>query len=784
MKHLAPLSVLFLFLSHVVNAQLTGMTPGSGVQGTSLQTTITGNGIFVQAMSPPGNIFDIRLKQGGNIIPLFDWWNLWYTATVVDPNTAVVDFTIPMGAVLGMYDLEVTTGDVWDPWSNQITYTLPSAFQVNAPDGYITGTVYRDYNRNNVKDAGEPAMSGVTLILQPGNIQNTTNASGNYSYPVANGTYQVYVYSNYGDYLFPTGPNDTLTATVNNNNSPGNDFGMEGALISVTPTTGFRGINTLHQFVADRPIFTPGAGANGNVYYGYLNSTPTVYIPAASITVIDSFTIQANINITANVQLGNDKDVRFLINGSFYGWHYLRGALDIVDPPYYVTGNIFFDSNQNKLKDTGEPGIGYGKVTMTPDNSIAFSDNTGNFQVGSLGGSQVLTYDPNTTASAGLVLFTDSASYTMNVTSNISNKNFGLISAYPDYTCTIPYQYIFARCNSAQYAYFIIKNVSNVTCDILVWVKASPNMTYVSALPLPTNISNDTIYWLMPNVAPLTNIFFSPIYVLPGNGNSITYTAGLSALNGSGVSQFSTTRTHTRTVFCGMDPNDKQVTPPGVTTQNLTLMTDTLDYLIRFQNTGNDTAFKVVIVDTLDADLEWNSFEVIESSHSMMTELEGNGAVTFTFNNILLPDSNVNEPGSHGHVRYRIRVKNGLPDATPVNNTAYIYFDFNEAVVTNTTLNTMVYILNVGEGTLENPLQPVLYPNPFTETAMLHFENPGTAIHQLEITDLQGRKVMADQLTTGNHFTLSGKLMAKGVYLYRLRNATTGTSKTGRFVIQ
>lgn len=784
MRHLAPVLFALTLLSGTANAQLTGITPGSAVQGTTLQTTITGNGIFVQGMSPPGNIFDIRLKQGGNTIILFDWWNLWYTATVVDPNTATVDFSVPMGAVVGMYDLEVTTGDVWDPWSNQITYTLPNAFMINAPDGYITGTVYRDYNKNNVKDAGEPAMQSVPIRLQPGNIQNYTNASGNYSYPVANGTYQLHVVPNYSDYLFPTGPNDTLTATVNSANSPGNDFGLEGTLLSVTPSIGFRGVNTLHQFVADKPIFTPGAGANGNVYYGYLNSTPIIYIPAASITVIDSFTIQAYINITGNVQLGNDKDIRFYLNGPHYGWHYLRGALDIVDPPYYVTGNIFFDSNQNKLKDTGEPGIGYGKVTMTPDNSIAFSNNAGDFLVGSLGGSQVLTYDPNTTATAGLVLFTDSASYTMNVTSNVSNKDFGLISSYPDYTCSIPYQYIFPRCNTAQYAHFNVKNLSNVTCDVLVWVKASANMTYVSATPAPTSISNDTVYWLIPNMAPLTSQPFAPKYVLPGNGSSITYTVGLSALDGNGVSQFSTTRTRTTSVFCAMDPNDKQVMPPGVTVQNLTLMTDTLDYLIRFQNTGNDTAFKVVIVDTLDADLELSSFEVIESSHSMMTELEGNGVVTFTFNNILLPDSNVNEPGSHGHVRYRIRVKNGLPDATPVNNTAYIYFDFNEAVVTNTTLNTMVYILNVGEGTLENPLQPVLYPNPFSETAVLHFVNEIATMHQLEITDLQGRKVRSDQSTTDNHFIISGKQMAKGVYLYRLSNTSTGTSKTGRFVIR
>src|SRR6185295_15873757 len=69
-----------------------------------------------------------------------------------------------------------------------------------------------------------------------------------------------------------------------------------------------------------------------------------------------------------------------------------------------------------------------------------------------------------------------------------------------------------------------------------------------------------------------------------------------------------------------------------------------------------------------------------------------NGALKFTFNNILLPDSNINEPMSHGEVTYRIHTRTGLPDNTIVNNTAFIVFDLNIPVVTNTSLNTMIYI--------------------------------------------------------------------------------------------
>src|SRR5678815_3973762 len=51
--------------------------------------------------------------------------------------------------------------------------------------------------------------------------------------------------------------------------------------------------------------------------------------------------------------------------------------------------------------------------------------------------------------------------------------------------------------------------------------------------------------------------------------------------------------------------------------------------------------------------------------------------------------SNIDEPNSHGGVVYRIMTDSLLPDPTEITNTAYIYFDYNSPVITNTTLNTI-----------------------------------------------------------------------------------------------
>ncbi len=98
------------------------------------------------------------------------------------------------------------------------------------------------------------------------------------------------------------------------------------------------------------------------------------------------------------------------------------------------------------------------------------------------------------------------------------------------------------------------------------------------------------------------------------------------------------------------------------------------------------------IIDTLNLTiLDISTFEIGTYSHTVTPELQTNGILTFTFNDILLPDSIINEPGSHGFVRYRCMARSGPANNTVLNNTGYIYFDLNAPVVTNTTINTLVY---------------------------------------------------------------------------------------------
>jgi len=146
-------------------------------------------------------------------------------------------------------------------------------------------------------------------------------------------------------------------------------------------------------------------------------------------------------------------------------------------------------------------------------------------------------------------------------------------------------------------------------------------------------------------------------------------------------------------VLGSYDPNDKSESNGGIITPSEISGEHYLNYVIRFQNTGNDTAFNVIIRDTLDSKLDWASFRTGSSSHGYQLVIQDQNKLTWQLANIQLPDSNINEPASHGFIAYRVKPKNTVAVGDTIKNTASIYFDFNLPVATNTD-NTIVLSLS------------------------------------------------------------------------------------------
>ena len=137
------------------------------------------------------------------------------------------------------------------------------------------------------------------------------------------------------------------------------------------------------------------------------------------------------------------------------------------------------------------------------------------------------------------------------------------------------------------------------------------------------------------------------------------------------------------------DPNLKMGSPKGYDVEGFIPDGTAIEYYIQFQNTGMDTAFSVVVRDTLSNLLDISTLRMGASSHPYTYQLLGNGILKIDFPNIELPHKAVDEAGSIGFIEFKISTKKGLAPLTKIENDASIYFDYNEPVKTNTSFHTI-----------------------------------------------------------------------------------------------
>nr|HPI05876.1 hypothetical protein [Saprospiraceae bacterium] len=238
------------------------------------------------------------------------------------------------------------------------------------------------------------------------------------------------------------------------------------------------------------------------------------------------------------------------------------------------------------------------------------------------------------------------------------------------------------------------------------------------------------------------------------------------------------------------DPNDKTGFPEGIGAGHHIDKTEPLEYLIRFQNTGTDTAFTVVIRDTISPFLNIETLQLGAASHAVVMNVRDSNELVFTFNNIMLPDSNINEATSHGFVKYAIRQKADNPDGEVIRNRAGIYFDFNLPVMTNETWHTVGLPQVSGISDLANKKTPALLcsPNPFSERFWVALSD-GVASNQpvpsaglnLEVTDASGR-LLRRQAFSGDKMLVERGDLPEGMLFVYLKNASGAILASGRVV--
>ncbi len=317
--------------------------------------------------------------------------------------------------------------------------------------------------------------------------------------------------------------------------------------------------------------------------------------------------------------------------------------------------------------------------------------------------------------------------------------------------------------------YLNCQNNGTATATGTVQVVVPPQLSYQSASPLPNFIaaSGDTLTWQLDNI----ERFESQTIVIKAVCAASAFLGEIVCVKTSIETAVADANPDDNdgeccyTVVGSFDPNDKQSIPgERITTEQLADAVPMV-YTIRFQNTGTYLAENVVVEDTLDVkNLNLASFKVLAASHPMTWTMENRGLVKFRFTDINLPDSTSNEPESHGFVQYIIQPKPDLTVGTGIRNTAYIYFDFNEPIVTNMT--ETVVSLPVKVGSLEQSMKLSLLPNPARTFVRISVKQ-GMPLGRVEILDASGQLQIAKSFGTPSTADIDIRNLPAGHYFIR-----------------
>ncbi len=438
-----------------------------------------------------------------------------------------------------------------------------------------------------------------------------------------------------------------------------------------------------------------------------------------------------------------------------------------------ISGTVYYDFNQNQQKDANDYGVPNQKIWVSNPGYYVFTDDLGKYYQYSTTGTYNIAWEPN----PDWQLTTNPSEYTINfINGNSSLHNdFGIYPTSEKHSLTSTITSSLIRCNEDASFFMAVTNDGTYKETGHVSLNYTPNISLVAAYPPPTNINttNHTMSWNYDNLYPFQTEKFHIVFHIPMTQPvTLIDTVYRDSLSTDVVANKSS---YSSLITCAYDPNDKQVNPIGINNEHFTQKNQNLTYTVRFQNTGTSYAKDVIIRDTLDPNLDWSSFRLRDFSHKVQTSISTDGLLTFTFKNIYLVDSIEDFESSQGFVTYTISPKENLSENTVISNTAYIYFDFNPAILTNTTINTLVSLLPVTTKSIPDPLSFVLYPNPTSNKFNILIDKSTiNRVLVMETIDLAGKVISHQPIKNQSARTFSVDHLQKGMYFISLKDQKTG----------
>lgn len=442
-----------------------------------------------------------------------------------------------------------------------------------------------------------------------------------------------------------------------------------------------------------------------------------------------------------------------------------------------INGKIFIDLDSNCIYDSSDVVLKNTLIDFdnSTDNFFTQSDENGNYDMTVLPGNYNIKESINSVISS----ISPCSNVTVNISSNDSTIN-GIdipvhISDARNLSVNINAARGFVTRQGFRESYELsVTNLGYKSDSAIIQLeypsKASFDTSFVNPYSHSGRILTYKFYNLDWNETKKIKLEFSTSVNTSSLNDDIQFIAKV--INSSGDSMPENNHdTLKQKIVAAYDPNIKQCYPSGKIGPGL----KKIKYVIHFQNTGNDTAFKVIVTDTITQKLGLRSIRVTGTSHPIQYSMKvvNNQVLVWEFKNILLPDSHTNEKASHGFIAFEAQINNTVALGDSITNKAYIYFDYQKPIITNEASIVFIDPNSSTQNIFDNTSDLFLYPNPANselnivyngiegEKTILIYDQLGREIDRFIMTE-ENTKISVSDYTPGMYFVkIAGTNTAK-----------------------
>ena len=218
--------------------------------------------------------------------------------------------------------------------------------------------------------------------------------------------------------------------------------------------------------------------------------------------------------------------------------------------------------------------------------------------------------------------------------------------------------------------------------------------------------------------------------------------------------------------------------PTGFEDAHIIREGDILEYFIRFENDQSNPIQNVIVIDSLDEDLDIRTLEIGVTSHPYSVELSDENVLKLMFSNIQLSD--IEENNSYGFVKFKIKPKSDLSIGTRIDNSVVILLD-SAIVQPDDLFHTLgILVLSVSYNYLLD-IKTVIYPNPVEQKAIIKLDGITLSTWSLQIFDTKGSLVRIEHYQ-GNSGLFDKEEMQTGLYFFKIESKGSLIS-SGKMVI-